>query len=305
MNDQFDLAVVGSGVAAHAAATQAASLGMQVLHLAGSGLPGGLVANVGALEDYPAAPVPVSGAELVAALARQADEWAVKRVQGDALSIETTGHGFAIASGSSRWMADQVIAATGASLRTLDVPGASRFIDRGLLQCAWCNAGLYRGRQVVVIGGGDSALQEALHLAKHAHTVIVVVRGETLRARHSFATRAADHDNIEFRWEAEVLSLEGADALDAIVIKERFADAPERIVCDAVFSYTGLAPSSKWLGPLVDRDEHEAVTVDARLQTRTAGLYAVGALRSGFSGQLVVAIGEAALVAQIANKARH
>ena len=305
MGDPFDLAVVGGGVAAYVAAAQAASMGLQVVHLAGSGLPGGLVANVGALEDYPAAPAPVSGAELVTALAGQADGLAVRRIPEAARSIASTSAGFVIAGEGGPWRAGQVIAATGASLKSLDVPGAERFTDRGLLQCAWCNAGLFRGRPVVVVGGGDSALQEALHLARHAKTVTVVVRGEALRARHSFAARAADHDNIEFRWEAEVLGLEGETTLEAILIRERFATEPERIACDAVFAYTGLVPASAWLGDLADRDAQRAVHTDARLQTRTPGLYAVGALRSGYSGRLAVAIGEATLAAQHAARARR
>ena len=219
--------MVGGGVAAYVAAAQAASMGLQVVHLAGSGLPGGLVANVGALEDYPAAPAPVSGAELVTALAGQADGLAVRRIPEAARSIESTSAGFVIAGEGGPWRAGQVIAATGASLKSLDAPGAERFTDRGLLQCAWCNAGLFRGRPVVVVGGGDSALQEALHLARHAKTVTVVVRGEALRARHSFAARAADHDNIEFRWEADVLGLEGETTLEAILIRERYDTPPQ------------------------------------------------------------------------------
>ncbi|MFM8555651.1 MAG: NAD(P)/FAD-dependent oxidoreductase [Betaproteobacteria bacterium] len=300
MSGLVDLAVVCGGVAAYVAALEAASAGMRVLHLAGSALPGGLVANLGALEGYPGAPSPVSGAELIDALGRQGLDAGVERVAQDAQSLESNAAGFALAGTQDRWQATWVVAATGAALKPLSVPGAERFVNRGLLQCAWCNAGLFRGRRVVVVGAGDSALQEALHLARYAESVVMVVRGDTLRARPGFTARAADVESIEFRWESELLSIEGSEVLVGVMIRDRHASAPERIDCDAVFAYVGLSPSSGWLGAMVDRDAQGAVIADSQFQTRTPRLYAVGALRSGYSGRLVVAMGEATLAAQFA-----
>ena len=297
MTERFDLAVIGGGAAAYGAAAEAAGLGLAVLHLAGDQLPGGLVANVGELTDYPSGSQPLSGIALIESLAAAADRAGVRRELIRVDAVTGQDQAFSVQAAGREWTAGQVIAATGARLRGLAVEGAQRFVDRGVLQCAWCNAGLFRGRTVVVVGGGDAALQEALHLARYAARVVIVVRGDRLRARQSLVSRAADQEHIEFRWDTEVLSIEGIDALQAIRVRDRYASADERIECEAVFPYLGLVSESALVARLADLDEAGAVITDTNFQTRTPGLFAIGALRSAYCGRLVSALGEASAAA--------
>jgi thioredoxin reductase (NADPH) len=302
MIEAFDIAVVGGGVSGLAAACQAAGEGSSVVHLSGAALPGGLITNVGELVGYPFGPQPVSGVGLVETLGAAGAATGVASRPVDIDGVKASADGFMLTSGASSWRARRLIAATGARLRPLEVEGAERFRDRGVLQCAWCNAGLYRGKSVVVVGGGDSALQEALHLAGFAAKVTLVVRGEAMRARQSFVLQAADQEKIEFRWNADVLSIQGGEALTSVSLRLRDEDRQESVECDAVFPYIGLLPNSGLLAELADLDPEGFVMTDAGLETRTPGLYAIGAVRRGYAGRITCAVGEATAAAIAANR---
>jgi hypothetical protein len=190
MTAKFDVAVVGGGLTGLTAAHHAALEGCSVVHYIGSGLPGGLAANVGELDGFPATG-PVSVLDLALRLTEENQGLGVEVMPEDVTRLDVTGGGMQLHAGSGAMMAGAVIAASGARLRMLDVPGAARLFDKGVSQCAWCNGTLYKAKQVVVAGGGDSALQEALHLAKYAALVTVVARGAALKARRSLVDRAA------------------------------------------------------------------------------------------------------------------
>ena len=191
----FDIAVIGGGIAGLTAAHHAALAGVSVAHFIADGMPGGLVMNVGALDGWPAAGA-VGGAELAAGLLGRNEELGVSLVPSRIDKIE--GAAAKTLSGpDGTWRAKQVIVATGASLRTLDVPGAERLAGRGVSQCAWCDGGLYRDAEVVVAGGGDAALSEAIHLAEFARSVTIVTRGEMFRARRSYVSRVAERRALQ------------------------------------------------------------------------------------------------------------
>jgi thioredoxin reductase (NADPH) len=292
MTTAIDVAVVGGGISALTAAYHAALGDCSVTLFSDGDPPGGLVVNVGELDGFPSIGR-VGGAELAQRLAEQVGALGVEMVRTQIEGLAIAGGSHVLHSGARKWRARQVIAATGARLRPLDVPGADRFRDQGLLQCAWCNAGLYRGRNVTVVGSGDSALQEALHLATHAASVTIVARGERLRARQAYVNRAADNEKVSFRWSAEVRAILGEKAVEALQIQDLQTGQVEELACDGVFAYVGLAPNSEWLGESVDRDAGGGVLTVSGLETRTPGLFAAGAVRSGYAGRLTNAVGEA------------
>lgn len=295
----FELAVVGGGIAALTAAWHAAQNGARVIVFAGTDLPGGLVANIGVLEGFPAA-TPTAGLALAERLQAEAKVLGACFEFHSVERLTRSGAGFALRAAGRDWHAAKVIGATGARLKLLEVPGAERFRDNGVLQCAWCNAGLYRGRPVAVVGGGDAAFQEAIHLAHKGARVTIVMRGLQVRARRVLVERVAGDESVQLRWSSAVVAVNGEAHVTGIEVRDLASGATDTLACDAVFPYIGLAPNSGWLGDLAPRNAAGAVPTDAGMRTATPGLYAIGALREAYRGRLTDALGEASTAADAA-----
>jgi thioredoxin reductase (NADPH) len=299
----YDIAVIGGGIAGLTATNHALLGGCSVAHVIGAAPIGGLVCNIGQLQGYPAGEQPLSGIGKAINLSNANLELGAVEIAAEANSVTAAGNRFLIDTSDGEIIARNVIAATGARLRTLDVPGYRELMGRGISQCAWCDGALYKARDVVVVGGGDAALEGALHLAKFASQVTVITKGETFRARQSYVSRIADLANVEFRWMSDVTAIIGDDAVESVRIDNRESGSPEEIACSAAFVFIGLEPNSALLQGLAQIDETAHVVTDGRMQTQTRGLYAVGAVRAGYGGRLVHAVGEAAsaAVAAVAN----
>ena len=260
----FDIAVIGGGIAGLTAAHHAALAGVSVAHFIADGMPGGLVMNVGALDGWPAAGA-VGGAELAAGLLGRNEELGVSLVPSRIDKVE--GAAAKTLSGpDGTWRAKQVIVATGASLRTLDAPGAERLAGRGVSQCAWCDGGLYRDAEVVVAGGGDAALSEAIHLAEFARSVTIVTRGEMFRARRSYVSRVADDERFKLRWASEIVEVLGDKGVEGVRVRDNEAGNEEVVACNGLFVFVGLAPNAGLLPADVARDERGFVVTDADLR---------------------------------------
>ncbi len=294
----FDIAVIGGGIAGLTAAHHAALAGASVAHFVELGMTGGLVLNVGALDGWPSAG-PIGGADLAAGLFSRNEELGVTLVPSAIDRIE--GRAVKTLSGpDGTWQARQVIVATGAQLRTLDVPGAERLAGRGVSQCAWCDGGLYRDAEVVVAGGGDAALSEAIHLGQYARAVTIVTRGEMFRARQHYVSRIADDERFRLRWASEIVEVLGESGVEAVRVRDREAGAEEVIACSGLFVFVGLAPNVGLLGSHVARDAAGFVVTDASFETALPGVFAIGAVRAGYGGRLTHAVAEATSAAEIA-----
>ncbi|MFV0295728.1 MAG: NAD(P)/FAD-dependent oxidoreductase [Hyphomicrobiaceae bacterium] len=297
MSGKFDVAVVGGGIAGLTAAHHAALDGAQVVHFTGSGIPGGLVGNVGELEGFPAV-APVAAVDLALQMGQANTSLGVEVVTEDVASIDVSSkRAKRLNVGGDTFTARAVIAACGAHLKMLDVPGAARLVDKGVSQCAWCNGSLYRGKDVVVVGGGDSALQEALHLAKFATQVTVVTHGPMFSARQSLVDRAAGDERLAFRWETEVAEVLGDAHVTGIRLTDKTNGEQDDLACEGVFVYVGLSPNSAWLGGQIDLDDTGAIVTDDMLQSSVPGVFAAGAVRQGYRGRLTHAVGEATTAA--------
>ena len=288
MAEPLHVIVIGGGIAGLVAAREAAAAGAQVTHVMGSDVMGGLVANVGALDNFSGGDV--AGIDLATTLFTDASELGVVPVMENASAIRIEdGRLFVEADG--RLDADRIIVATGARLRRLDVPGAEPLVDRGVSYCGWCDGPLHRGKRVAVIGGGDAAAQEALHLATVAEHVSLLVRGNDLKARAEYADRLRATTNIALVFGTAVTAVLGEDAVTGLRVR---ADGREsEIACSGVFPFIGLEPATGWFAAGIARDGQGAVVTNDRLMTSVPGIYAAGAVRVGSAGALDDAIDDA------------
>ena len=292
MSEDCDIAVIGGGFSGLTAAHHAALSGARVLHVIGTGLPGGLAANVGALDGFPAATDPVSALDIALRVTEQNDALGVEVMADEVSAVTCEGDRRVLDIAGERRSARAIIVATGARLKMLDAPGAERLFDRGVSQCAWCNGSLHKGQDVVVVGGGDAALQEALHLADYAASVTIVTRGDRLRARRTHVDRATAAETIRIRLHSEVAEVLGDDAVTGVRVRSGNGGELD-LPCSGVFVYIGLAPNADLIGDLARRDARGFILTDANYETATPGIFAIGAVRSGYSGRLTSAVGEA------------
>ena len=295
MSQNFDLIVIGAGITGLTAARCAAERGKGVCLLEAE-MMGGLVINVGKLEGYPTVE-DVSGIELAMTLAEQCMTLGVQITEEPVESLSLDGDDKIVKTAGGEYRAPKVIVASGAKLKQLGVPGETELYGRGVSQCAFCDGAMFTGEEVVVVGGGDAALQEALHLAEHCSKITMVIRGNRLRARQTYVDRAADDPKFAFRWNSVVETIEGADGVEGVQLRDTQNDTMENLACTGVFVFVGVAPNTDYLPDEVVRDADGAVTVNGSLESAVSGLYAAGAARSGYLGQIANAVGEGATAA--------
>jgi thioredoxin reductase (NADPH) len=298
-SNEFDVAVIGAGASGLSAALHCAERGATVVCIEQAALPGGLVANLGRIDGFPGGPQ-LSGAALVDELAQRCRALDVRMLQAEVTGLDSAPGRHSIATSEGPVRARIVIVASGARLRQLGVPGEAQLAGRGVSQCDWCDGGFFRGEPVLVVGGGDAAFQAALHLAEICSGVTVVMRGSAMRARASYVQAAADHERIAFLWEHEVLRINGQDKVESVTLRDRAEGTEADHPAAGVFVFAGTQPNAGFLPPQLARDEQQRVVTDAEYRTCVPGVFAIGAVRSGYRGALVSACGEAAAVAAIA-----
>jgi thioredoxin reductase (NADPH) len=294
VSHSYDVAVIGEGVSGLMAAQKLAQAGLRTATFEAQ-LFGGLIVNVNELEPSPAGDG-VAGAEYAAGLMQQNAELGVESIQEPVTAIRASGDGFDIVTEGTTRTARQVVIASGARLKRLGVPGEEDYEGRGVSQCADCDGPMYQGENAVVVGGGDSALQEALVLAEYCDKVYLVHRRDVYRARADLVGRVRQHAKIAPIYNATVTAVSGDDMVRSVTLHH--ADGrDETLACAGVFAYIGLAPNTDMLPAETQRDAAGAVKTSDTLETAVRGLWAIGAVRSGYGGTLPEAISEAERVA--------
>jgi len=295
--DRHDVIVAGEGIAGLATALACAREGLSVLSLEPE-FYGGLVASINELLD-PGAEVEGSGIDLATMLAGETMDAGVARLPEAAVALRAEGDGWRVVTDQGEHAARCVVVATGAARRRLPLPDLDRYEGRGLSWCADCDAPLLAGQEVVVVGGGDSALQEALVLMRQASHVHLVLRGQATRARpavrEAFARAAASlPGRCSLHVGHAVVGVEGDETLSAVVLRAPDG-SPRRLAAAALFPCIGLEPRTAWTG--LATDAAGALPTDVHGATAAAGVFAVGAVRGDHGGRVGDAMADAQRVA--------
>jgi thioredoxin reductase (NADPH) len=292
VRDAYDIVVAGGGVAGLTAGLTAARLGRSTLVLAGV-VPGGQLLTIERIDGYPGFPEGVAGYELCPALQEQADAAGAEVVALELATLTKANGSWRIATDEGETDARAVIAATGARFRQLGVPGEDRLLGRGISTCASCDGPLLGGATAAVVGGGDSALQEALTLAETADRVIVVHRGDELDAQASYRRRVEEHPAIEIRYRTTAEEILGTERVEGVRAREATTGAVEELAVTAVFPFVGLEPNSGPFAVHVALDDRGAVRTNESLAAAD-GVFAAGVVRAGAAGRAAAAVGEGA-----------
>jgi thioredoxin reductase (NADPH) len=305
MTGDFDLVVAGSGIAGLSAALTGARLGLRTLCLTGDVL-GGQLLSINKIDAYPGFPDGVAGYDLCPITQEQAVA-AGAEIASTSLDGLTAQDGrWRLATGEGDLMARGVVLATGAGLKELGVPGEEKFKGKGVSHCASCDAPLLRGKQVVVIGGGDSACQEALTLAETAAKVTILHRGAELSAQAAYRDSVMQQPNIELHFHHVAEEILGDSGLTGLRVRDTDANVASEIEAAGLFVYIGLAPATAYLNGAVKLAADGRIPTDTPLRTALTGIAAAGAVRAGWAGRAAASGGDGAAAAiAIANYLRH
>lgn len=278
MTGDVELAIAGGGIAGLTAGLTAARLGRRTLVLTG-GVPGGLLLSIERIDGYPGFPDGVPGYELCPLAQEQAMAAGAEFSMDEVVGLEPDGERWRVATSSGEVLADAVVVATGARLRELGVPGEERLRGRGVSHCASCDAPLLGGKRVAVVGGGDSACQEALTLADSVGELVLLQRGSELSAQAAYREPVQVHRKISIHYGVEVEEILGDDRVAGVHTTRG------ELEVDAVFVYVGLEPNDELL----------------RAAGGRPGVFAAGIVRPGATGRAAAAAGEGAAAALAAH----
>ncbi|SNZ13184.1 thioredoxin-disulfide reductase [Hydrogenobacter hydrogenophilus] len=298
----YDCIIVGGGPAGLTAGLYCARAKLNTLLLE-KGTIGGQIAITDLVENYPGFPEGISGKELSLRFKAQAERFGLKVVKAEAVKLEKEGKEIFIHLRNDQLIrAKTVIIASGSNPRRLGVPGESEFLNRGVSYCATCDGALFEGSPIAVIGGGDSATQEALFLTRFGSVVYLIHRRDTLRAQKHLQEKVFSNPKIRFIPDTVVEEIKGNHAVEKLILKNTKTGQMSELAVEGVFIFIGLEPNTGFLKGFVELDENGYVITDERMRTNVEGVFAAGDCRKGSTGQVAVAVGEGCIAAIEAEK---
>ena len=299
MSNRIDLFVIGAGVAGMTAAEQASRRGLKVA-LAEETMFGGLVMNVNHLDPRPEH-MAASGSDLAAEMMTSAADLGAEILMTPVISLDRLPSGeIRVETADGAHLARCALIASGARLRKLNVPGEQEFEHRGVSQCADCDGPLFRGQAAVVVGGGDSALQEAAVLSEFCPTVHLVHRRSAFSAREKFVSAVMANPRVSVHFDTVVEAIEGEDSVASARLRNVASGETKSVPCRGFFAFVGLEPNTGFLPPAIEK-ERGHIRVNEKLETSLEGVYAIGAVRAGYTGDLTAAIEDATRAVEAAH----
>lgn len=292
----YDIIVIGGGPAGLTAAMYTARANLRTLIITGR-MVGGQIALTFQVDNYPGFPETITGPELSGRMRKQAEKFKAEFLEDEATAVDFSSNPLNVIVGETVHEAWSVIVATGSSNRKLGLESEERLMGRGVFVCATCDALLYEGKRVVVVGGGDSAVQEALDLAKFAREVVIVHRRERLTACMCLKQRAEENDRIRFLWNTVVQDILGESRVEGVRLKSRETGEEWTLECDGVLLAIGWDPNTSLFNGQLDMDESGYIVSPSGVDTSVKGVFVAGDLNDTKYRQLVTACGSGCMAA--------
>ncbi|WP_294510049.1 thioredoxin-disulfide reductase [uncultured Bilophila sp.] len=297
---QYDAVVVGGGPAGITAALYLCRSGLSVAQIEMLA-PGGQILKTESIENYPGFPQGIKGWEMADTFAAHLEGYGLERYNDAVLKMERTSGGWMIAVGKESIEAKAVVVCSGANPRPLGLPRESQLTGRGVSYCALCDGNFFRDQVVAVVGGGNSALEEALYLSRIVKKLYLIHRREGFRAAKVYQDKVrAASDKIELVLDTVVTGLVGEEALQGLQLKNVKTNAETQLTVDGMFVFVGYEPQNSFLPADLDVDPQGFIVTDCEMRTNLPGLFAAGDIRSKMCRQVATAVGDGATAATAA-----
>lgn len=297
----YDVIVIGGGPAGYTAALYAARAGLSALVLEKLSV-GGQMALTGDIENYPGFADGIDGFTLGANMQAAAEKFGARSEYGDVTALELTKDIKIVKTDFSEYRAKTIILATGASPRELGIDGEREHIGKGIHYCAHCDGRFYKDKTVIVVGGGNSAVSDALYLSRIAKKVILIHRRDTLRASKIYHNAIMTAENIEILWNSQISALRSNGRINGALIKSSLTNEATELECDAIFVSIGRRPDTALVKDILDLDENGYIIADESTKTSIDGVFAAGDVRTKSLRQIVTATADGAVAAHFAEE---
>ncbi|WP_289142636.1 thioredoxin-disulfide reductase [uncultured Brevibacillus sp.] len=300
MSDQkiYDVIIAGAGPAGMTAAVYTSRANMSTLMLE-RGIPGGQMANTEEIENYPGFGS-ILGPDLSTKMFEHAQQFGAEYAYGEIKEIRDEEPYKRVIAGDKEYLTKSVIVATGAEHRLLGVPGEKELSGRGVSYCAVCDGAFFRNKELVVVGGGDSAVEEAVFLTRFASKVTIVHRRDQFRAQKILQKRAFENEKIEVIWDSAVKEIRGEGKVQSVLLENTKTGEQSELATDGVFIYVGMDPLTESVRPLGITNDAGYVLTDEKMYTKVKGVFAAGDVREKLLRQVVTATGDGSIAAQSA-----